>query len=183
MILTASSTASRCPAITVCSGLFQLATSTVPRRAGLDALQNGLRGRAQDGRHRSNADRDGFLHVSSPFMNDPDRVFEFQSPRRRQRGVFAQAVSGGQRRFDAEEGEGDETDRKDSGLRIPGQPEFLFGPFETEPGEAESQGVVGPAENFPGFGRPVVKILSHPDDLRSLAGKKTRDSTHDDFLS
>ena len=91
------------------------------------------------------------------------------------RRVFAEAVPRRERGLNAalrQHACSGDRDREDSRLRMLRELELLFRALEDQLGEREPKGFVRLVKDSAGNREVVVKIASHADGLRSLAGKK-----------
>src|SRR5262249_12135347 len=93
-------------------------------------------------------------------------------------GIFAEAVTGDQRRRDAarlEQARSRHADGENRRLRVLGQHQFGVRPLEGDAAERLAQGRVGLAEGGATDRKGVGERLPHADLLRSLSGKDERD--------
>jgi hypothetical protein len=110
-------------------------------------------------------------------MHEPHRVFEAERAGCDERAVLAERMTrraGGQRQlgqcFTNGRQRGDAR-RHDRGLRVLGERELCFRPFEAQVLEREAERRVGALPHFTCGGRPRVELLAHADLLRTLPGE------------
>ena len=91
------------------------------------------------------------------------------------RRPLAQRVAGGERRRNAVLGEHARrrhAHRHDGRLRVLGQAQILFRPFETELRKRKAERRIGLGEGLSGYGKSFGKLAAHANGLRTLPRKE-----------
>src|SRR5207237_6218110 len=94
-----------------------------------------------------------------------------------QSGIFTQAMAGNRRRPKSstlEHPQGGYADREQRGLCVFGQVQLFWGAFKAQAGQVLTEDLSGLREQGARFSLLVVKGLSPPDGLGSLARKDPR---------
>ena len=103
-----------------------------------------------------------------------------------ERGIFAEAVAsdkiGSETSFREDAMDGDGTG-EDGGLRVGGELQLVFGAFEADFGDGETEGFIGLFEDGAGCRILIGELLAHAGVLRGLTWKYECDFAHRQFLS
>ncbi len=146
---------------------------------GLSASLGHLRGiEREHGGHGSLPRRNGLLHGAPASLHGAHRIGKGERARNDVRRPLAQRMPGGERRRNAVLGEDARcrhAHRHDGRLRVLGQAQIFFRPFETEARKREAERRIGLGKGLSGNGKSFGEIAAHANGLRTLPRKEKGD--------
>ena len=144
-------------------------------RAGLGHLRGIER---KHGCHGSLPRRNRLLHGAPASLHGAHRIGKGERAGNDVRRPLAQRMPGGQRRRNAVLGENARcrhAHRHNGRLRVFGQAQIFFRPFETEPRKREAERRIGLGKGLSGNGKSLGELAAHAYGLRTLPRKEKGD--------